>query len=415
MTKIVWEKIVTREATLLERALRMDAYIKMLGRKSDTKVSYILTVSRKGICEQYFSQKELKKNQKIAWREFKEGKSKAFLKYYRSTFHKLDNLNKKLQNISLKIDPKELEQFVRNFIHYYQAARGIVVYNHVFSGLYFEKKLKASLAERIKNQELIENLLFGLIVPMDEFPEFKDYYAIDSRLQQRKNTILSHYNFHQEEIDLIRQLGWNSYCFELSERISSQTFENAQKFFEIIALKNKVNPQELMWYSPPELRNLLKNGTKISTREITARKSLYVLLIKKGKSKICIGKPAKKIISQELTTQNKIKTQIIHGRCASPGTIKGQVAVIKTVGEASKMPKGRILVTTMTSPRLHEALHKATAIVTDEGGIICHAAIVSREFGIPCVVGTKIATQIFKTGDLVEVDANKGIVRVLKF
>ena len=57
---------------------------------------------------------------------------------------------------------------------------------------------------------------------------------------------------------------------------------------------------------------------------------------------------------------------------------------------------------------------KAKAIVTDEGGITCHAAIVSRELGKVCVVGTKIATQIFKDGDMVEVDANKGVVRIIK-
>ena len=59
------------------------------------------------------------------------------------------------------------------------------------------------------------------------------------------------------------------------------------------------------------------------------------------------------------------------------------------------------------------AIRQASAIVTDEGGLTCHAAIVSREMGIPCVVGTKIATQVLKDGDRVEVDANKGIVRKL--
>ena len=60
------------------------------------------------------------------------------------------------------------------------------------------------------------------------------------------------------------------------------------------------------------------------------------------------------------------------------------------------------------------ALIKAAAIVTDEGGVTSHAAIVSRELGIPCVVGTKIATKVLKDGDLVEVDANNGIVKILK-
>jgi pyruvate,water dikinase len=72
-----------------------------------------------------------------------------------------------------------------------------------------------------------------------------------------------------------------------------------------------------------------------------------------------------------------------------------------------------VLVTSMTTPDFIVAMKKAGAIVTDEGGLSCHAAIVSRELKIPCVIGTKIATKVFKDGDRVEVDANKGIVKIL--
>ena len=79
-----------------------------------------------------------------------------------------------------------------------------------------------------------------------------------------------------------------------------------------------------------------------------------------------------------------------------------------------KMEKGNIMVAHTTFPALIPAMKKAAAIVTDDGGITCHAAIVARELKIPCVVGTKIATQVLKDGDLVEVDADKGIVKILK-
>ena len=68
----------------------------------------------------------------------------------------------------------------------------------------------------------------------------------------------------------------------------------------------------------------------------------------------------------------------------------------------------------MTRPEMVVAMKKAGAIVTDEGGITSHAAVVSREFGIPCIIGTKKATKVFKDGDLVEVDANRGVVRRVK-
>ncbi len=72
---------------------------------------------------------------------------------------------------------------------------------------------------------------------------------------------------------------------------------------------------------------------------------------------------------------------------------------------------GEILVTGMTRPQIVHLCKKAAAIVTDEGGITSHAAVVSREFGIPCIIATHNATRTLKTGDLVEVDANQGVVK----
>ena len=76
-----------------------------------------------------------------------------------------------------------------------------------------------------------------------------------------------------------------------------------------------------------------------------------------------------------------------------------------------KFKKGEILITTMTQPNLLLIMKKAAAIVTNQGGVTSHAAVLSREIGIPCVVGTLTATDLFKTGDLIEVDATKGVVK----
>jgi len=84
---------------------------------------------------------------------------------------------------------------------------------------------------------------------------------------------------------------------------------------------------------------------------------------------------------------------------------------VNNVNNLSKFQSGFILVTPMTRPQFNYCLNKAKAIVTDEGGILCHAAILAKEFNIPCIVGTKIATEVLKDGDLVEIDANKGIVK----
>ena len=104
----------------------------------------------------------------------------------------------------------------------------------------------------------------------------------------------------------------------------------------------------------------------------------------------------------------------IKGMIASQGKVSGSVKVVRTIHDVINVSQGDVLVASMTRPEMVIAMKKAVAIVTDEGGITSHATIVSRELGIPCIIGTKIATKVLHDGDIVEVNADKGVVRKLK-
>jgi len=104
----------------------------------------------------------------------------------------------------------------------------------------------------------------------------------------------------------------------------------------------------------------------------------------------------------------------IKGACACPGKAKGVVRIINRVTDMEKMQYDDILVSLATTPSIVSAMKKAAAIITDEGGLTCHASIVSRELNIPCVIGTKFGTQILKDGDQVEVDADRGVIKIIK-
>lgn len=103
----------------------------------------------------------------------------------------------------------------------------------------------------------------------------------------------------------------------------------------------------------------------------------------------------------------------IKGTTAMPGKVQGKVKIIFNSTQVDKINKGDVIVTPMTTPDFISAMKKAVAIITDEGGITCHAAIIARELKKPCIISTKIATKFFHDGDLVEVDANAGIVKKL--
>lgn len=106
--------------------------------------------------------------------------------------------------------------------------------------------------------------------------------------------------------------------------------------------------------------------------------------------------------------------RVIQGHVASQGYAKARARIILGVADFSKFQAGEVLVTGMTRPEFVPLMKRAAAIVTNEGGITCHAAIVSRELGKPCVIGTKNATDLIKDGDMIEVRATHGTVRIVE-
>jgi pyruvate,water dikinase len=169
----------------------------------------------------------------------------------------------------------------------------------------------------------------------------------------------------------------------------------------------------LVFYQNSEIKLLCLKQKKVSQTKINSRKAGLTWVIKQGKIQEFTGPGAKKVLDKLVLNVVKVnKTSMVNGLPASPGKVVGRAFVVRDAKEAVRIIKpGGILVASMTMPNYLPAMKKAGAVVTDDGGIICHAAIVSRELGIPCIVGTKVATQIFKTGDKLEVDANKGVVR----
>lgn len=125
------------------------------------------------------------------------------------------------------------------------------------------------------------------------------------------------------------------------------------------------------------------------------------------------GKEAEKFSKLVKRPREEINTNIkeFSGTTAFGGKAKGIVKIVNFPDDMKKMEYGNILVSTATTPSIVPAMKKAAAIITDEGGLTCHASIVSRELKIPCVVGTKFATKVLKDGDRVEVDAMKGVIK----
>ena len=171
----------------------------------------------------------------------------------------------------------------------------------------------------------------------------------------------------------------------------------------------RIKKEDITVITFEELERFLTTGQTISTKELLRRQKASILSYHQGKLEILSGPHRLRLWNQFFTKKTSI--QPLKGWPANRGKVKGQVRIITNRKDISKFKKGEILVTNMTNPDYVIIMGKAAAIVTDEGGITCHAAIVSRELGVPCIVGTQVATEILKDGDFVEVDAEKGIVK----
>lgn len=185
--------------------------------------------------------------------------------------------------------------------------------------------------------------------------------------------------------------------------------------FDICSIRNNISKEALRYLTKEELLAVILERTKIDESKILERKHSTIFLSNDNGVKVLVGAEAIKYIKEniEIPKQEGIADEI-RGKVAFPGYVKGPVKIINSKEDLEKIEEGDILIAVQTTPELLPAMKKATAFVTDIGGITCHAAIVSREMKKPCIVGTKIATQILKDGDMVEVDADKGVVRIIK-
>ena len=161
------------------------------------------------------------------------------------------------------------------------------------------------------------------------------------------------------------------------------------------------------WEVVPALQRM-----SFPARVLNERMKFSVYYQKKLRGIIYTGKKAELFLATLRIEKEEVKkVDSLNGTCACPGKVRGIVKIVNVPEEMGKMNRGDIMVAHTTFPALVSAMKKATAIITDDGGITCHAAIVARELKTPCVVGTKIATQVFKDGDRVEVDADAGTVK----
>jgi phosphohistidine swiveling domain-containing protein len=285
--------------------------------------------------------------------------------------------------------------------------------NYAYSYLctYDQKQVLISLKERLS--ELKKKYRNSRIFLAERLKKKSDLLKVQKK-------IIKKFSNDKKLLSLIEFLrNQGKLRFDYKEWFFGAEYKFLNIFIEV-AKRLELPLQEYMdSYQIIDTQNFLKFNRKLSQGEINKRCKIFVFLQLAGKKYFYSGDKASQVEKQAFPVSDNSKREV-RGVTANAGVVTGRARIIlpknfSHLQEAMKEFKaGEILITTMTQPNLLVIMRKSVAIITNQGGITSHAAVLSRELGVPCVVGTLIATEVFKTGDLIKVDADKGVITLIK-
>ncbi len=250
---------------------------------------------------------------------------------------------------------------------------------------------------------------------------------IEKKLRELKNSqrnikkesdeICQLYNLTKEEKEFVSVV--KEYVFIRTYRtdILNESYNSMENILNEVGKRFGINYKDLLYLTIFEIVEGLKNIKNLQRDKILIRKKEEWAFFRDGENlRVIEGRNAiiKEAKKYGIAPEDYKNIKEINGSSAWKGIVKGKAKIVLSPEDLQKVQKNDILLAVMTFPSYISAMEKASAFVTDEGGILCHAAIVSREMKKPCVIATKSATKIFKDNDLIEVDADKGIVRIIE-
>jgi pyruvate,water dikinase len=263
-------------------------------------------------------------------------------------------------------------------------------------------------------------------------PQIIELEQFDKRLQALKEqktaslsipvpekiaALIKKFNLNQE---IIKQIEIIDYCTIWQDERKANVLKAIGYLGKILAeigQRIKIEPVKLYYLA---VSDFIKINSLAELKDLEAelnnrQEGSFFLIEGINQEQVVRGSDYRKLLAEkkELDSVQNFRGTDLHGSIANGGTAIGTVRICKNLSQIHKVQQGDILVASMTRPEYIQAIKKAAAIITDEGGITCHAAIVSRELNIPAVIGTKIATKVLKDGMKVEVKANHGLIRIL--
>jgi phosphohistidine swiveling domain-containing protein/DNA-binding Xre family transcriptional regulator len=303
-----------------------------------------------------------------------------------------------------KIKFKNLDKFLENFVETDLQIKDYKIKFDYYKSNYasVEHITKNEIIKEVKKYLLDKNLMNV------EYLRLKKYSKNQAKLIEK---ILKKNRLKENPLYFFNRL---TFWREYRKKVNLMGFHILDAILNSIEAKIGISKKYLQFLIFEEVDRALKGFIGLDILKKRREDGLMVIFEEKS-YKMLIGKEAESL-KNEMFQKVEVKKEIqktFSGQVASRGYAKGIAKIVLDKKDFGKINEGDILVTSMTRPEFLPVIKKATGIITNEGGITCHAAIISRELGKPCIIGTKIATQLIKDGDVVEVRANHGTIRIL--
>ncbi len=240
------------------------------------------------------------------------------------------------------------------------------------------------------------------------------YDASEKKVDDKYRLVMDKIKPRPDLNRLIGQIRLHSYVRNRRVEAFFNADYGASFMYAEIAKRANFNPDWIMEISIPEMFGALEGKSLPDDAEMKRRMHNYAMIVRNAQTTLITDPDKIKELEKEYSVKTE-QTEIIKGRVAcSGGIIKGRAKICLDKKEIGKIERGDILVAQFTTPDFVPAMEKAAAIVADQGGLSSHAAIVSRELGVPCVIATMNGTRVIHDGDLLEVNATTGFVKILE-
>lgn len=238
--------------------------------------------------------------------------------------------------------------------------------------------------------------------------------ASQEKVDQEYQRVLKIVNPRDDLQCIISQARHHSYLRNRRVEAFFRADYGASFMYAEIARRARFNSDWIMEISIPEMFGALRGAPLPTEEEMRQRFKNYAMVVRNSETTLIINPAEIKKLEQEYSVQVSATAEL-KGRVACVGgIIRGRAKVCFNKNEIGRVQRGDILVTQFTTPDFVPAMEKAAAILADQGGLSSHAAIVSRELGVPCIIATERGTRVIHDNDLLEVDAKTGIIKIIE-